>query len=75
MVQAFMPVEQIIEHNLGQLFGGAIIKVLTQSSPLPTSSLTSIPISFGTGLRHRSSTPLGVNRCHTRPSHMSYWCH
>ena len=26
-VQAFMPVEQIIEHNLGQLFGGAIIKV------------------------------------------------
>ncbi len=25
--QAFMPVEQIIEHNLGQLFGGAIIKV------------------------------------------------
>jgi len=26
--QAFMPVEQIIEHNLGQLFGGAIIKAV-----------------------------------------------
>lgn len=27
MVQAFIPVEEIIEHNLNQLFGGAIIKV------------------------------------------------
>ncbi len=39
--QAFMPVEQIIEHNLGQLFGGAIITVR-----LPPPSLEAALVSW-----------------------------